>query len=133
MPPPPPSRFSINLCSDQASQISDNDEYCSACGNDGDVVCCDGCPRSFHFECLDTVRATDLPDDWYCNECLGKRFPSRLAVHTGVYASALSNLDRTNSRSFALPKKLQTRFEATKAGPQGEYEDVVPPKTAASK
>ncbi|PNY26867.1 Uncharacterized protein TCAP_03203 [Tolypocladium capitatum] len=109
---------------------SDNDEYCSACGNAGDVVCCDGCPRSFHFECVDMVQSEDLPDEWYCNECLIRRFPSRVPVHKGLFASALNNLEKSIPRAFSLPKKVQNRFEGVKAGADGDYEDVVVNKTA---
>ncbi|UPK90353.1 hypothetical protein LCI18_001288 [Fusarium solani-melongenae] len=114
-------------------QISDNDEDCSACGAAGDVVCCDGCPRSFHFECVGMVPSDDLPDEWYCNECLFKRYPSRVSVHKGVFGPALNNLEKSIPRAFSLPKKLQTRFEGVKAGPDGEYEEVTAAKTTKRK
>ncbi|KJZ78955.1 hypothetical protein HIM_01728 [Hirsutella minnesotensis 3608] len=109
---------------------ADNDEYCSACGNAGDVVCCDGCPRSFHFECVDMVQSDDLPDEWYCNECLIRRFPSRVPVHRGIFAGALNNLEKSIPRAFSLPKKLQNRFEGVRAGTDGDYEDTVVSKVA---
>ncbi|PHH67720.1 hypothetical protein CDD80_586 [Ophiocordyceps camponoti-rufipedis] len=112
---------------------SDNDEYCSACGNAGDVVCCDGCPRSFHFECVDMVQSDHLPDEWFCNECLIRRFPSRVPVHQGIFASALNNLEKCIPRAFSLPVKVQNRFEGVKAGADGDYEEVVPTKAAAKK
>ncbi|UKZ54927.1 hypothetical protein TrVGV298_008741 [Trichoderma virens] len=105
-------------------QGSDNDEYCSACGNTGDVVCCDGCPRSFHFECVDMVQSDHLPDEWYCNECLVRRYPSRVPVYKGAFASALNALEKSIPRAFSLPKKLQNRFEGVKAGADGDYEEV---------
>ncbi|KAM0434421.1 hypothetical protein ACHAPT_003517 [Fusarium lateritium] len=114
-------------------QISDNDEDCSACGAAGDVVCCDGCPRSFHFECVGMVPSDDLPDEWYCNECLFKRYPSRVPVHKGVFGPALNNLEKSIPRAFSLPKKLQARFEGVKAGADGEYEEVTTAKTIKRK
>ncbi|VUC22041.1 unnamed protein product [Clonostachys rosea] len=108
----------------QKEQASDNDEYCSACGNVGDVVCCDGCPRSFHFECVDMDRDEDLPAEWYCNECLVKNFPSRVPVHKGVFGAALNSLEKCIPRAFSLPKKLQNRFEGVRAGADGDYEEV---------
>lgn len=114
-------------------KMSENDEYCSACGNAGDVVCCDGCPRSFHFECVDMDQEDQLPDEWYCNECLVRRFPSRVPIHKGIFASALNNLEKTIPRAFSLPKKLQNRFEGVKARPDGDYEDVNPTKLSTRK
>ncbi|KAG6004233.1 hypothetical protein E4U21_001291 [Claviceps maximensis] len=109
---------------------AENDENCSACGNTGDVVCCDGCPRSFHFECVDMVRSDHLPDEWYCNECLIRRYPSRVPVHRGVFGSALNNLEKSNARAFSLPKRVQNRFEGVKAGADGDYEELMSNKVA---
>ncbi|KLP09898.1 uncharacterized protein Y057_6389 [Fusarium fujikuroi] len=114
-------------------QVSDNDEDCSACGAAGDVVCCDGCPRSFHFECVGMIPSDHLPDEWFCNECLYKRYPSRMPPYKGVFAAALVNLEKSIPRAFSLPKKLQTRFEGVKAGAYGEYEEVTTAKTTKRK
>ncbi|KAK7404182.1 hypothetical protein QQX98_010024 [Neonectria punicea] len=114
-------------------QASDNDEDCSACGAAGDVVCCDGCPRSFHFECVGMVQSESLPDEWFCNECLFKRHPSRVPVHKGVFANALNNLEKSIPRAFSLPKRLQARFDGVKAGADGDYEEATTAKTVKKK
>ncbi|PHH58854.1 hypothetical protein CDD81_4265 [Ophiocordyceps australis] len=113
--------------------LCDNDEYCSACGNAGDVVCCDGCPRSFHFECVDMAPSNHLPDEWFCTECLVRRFPLRVPVHKGLFGSALNLLEKSNPRAFSLPPKLQTYFEGVRAGAHGDYEDTASSKPAPRK
>jgi len=46
-----------------------NVEECVLCGTGGDLLCCDGCPASFHGACLN-VDASALPEgDWLCPEC----------------------------------------------------------------
>ncbi|RHY31703.1 hypothetical protein DYB32_003237 [Aphanomyces invadans] len=51
-------------------EVDMNLDYCSVCKVDGDLVCCDVCPRSFHLSCLNK-REDELPDNWQCHECLG--------------------------------------------------------------
>jgi hypothetical protein len=63
-------RFILNM---KASEKEDsdptryNEENCGACGGPGRFLCCEGCPKSFHFTCLDPpIDETDLPEDsWY--------------------------------------------------------------------
>jgi hypothetical protein len=49
----------------------ENDDYCEACGDPGELLCCDGCPNVFHGACLDPpIDADNLADDqWYCPRC----------------------------------------------------------------
>ncbi|KAE9225767.1 hypothetical protein PF005_g5380 [Phytophthora fragariae] len=43
------------------------DVDCSVCGLGGELLCCDGCPRAFHVNC---IGLGDIPDtEWFCNEC----------------------------------------------------------------
>jgi len=63
-------RFIINM---KATEKEDsdptryNEEICGACGGPGRFLCCEGCPKSFHFTCLDPpIDENDLPEDsWY--------------------------------------------------------------------
>ncbi|KAL1523161.1 hypothetical protein AB1Y20_018116 [Prymnesium parvum] len=48
-----------------------NSSECWYCKDGGDLICCDSCPRSFHFECLvPPMRHADMPEgDWFCPLC----------------------------------------------------------------
>ena len=48
-----------------------NIDYCAACGDGGELICCDKCDRAYHLPCvnLDIVPA----GDWHCSVCLAQR------------------------------------------------------------
>ncbi|XP_076253817.1 uncharacterized protein LOC143192376 isoform X2 [Rhynchophorus ferrugineus] len=48
-----------------------NHDSCDACGEGGDLICCDKCPSSFHLGCHDPpLDFKDIPQgDWLCHSC----------------------------------------------------------------
>ncbi|XP_064074242.1 PHD finger protein 12 [Vanessa tameamea] len=48
-----------------------NHDSCDACGEGGDLICCDRCPASFHLGCYDPpLDENDIPAGlWLCREC----------------------------------------------------------------
>ncbi|KAK2626012.1 hypothetical protein QTJ16_004274 [Diplocarpon rosae] len=113
------------------TQDGDNDDFCSACGGNGDLVCCDGCTRSFHFKCVDPPMIDDYnsqSDAWFCNTCECKRRGPHAEATNGVWGRLFSELEDTNPRSYSLPQPIRDYFVDVKTGPDGEYEEIVPPK-----
>jgi len=57
--------------------INTNLDECGKCGKGGNLLCCDGCPRSFHGRCCDPevdVKALVASGDpWFCAKCANKR------------------------------------------------------------
>ncbi|CZT51667.1 uncharacterized protein RSE6_12845 [Rhynchosporium secalis] len=118
------------------TQDGDNDEFCSACGGNGDLLCCDGCTRSFHFKCVDPPMiegSASLPDEWFCNSCLLGRNGRYDDENGGVWGPLIAAFENKNPRSFRLPEPIREYFEDVKTGADGEYEESVPPKPKNNK
>ena len=48
-----------------------NNDECDICGIGGILICCDGCEKAYHAECLG-VQPSLLPDPWFCPRCSKK-------------------------------------------------------------
>ncbi|GHP05356.1 hypothetical protein PPROV_000410800 [Pycnococcus provasolii] len=47
-----------------------NDDHCAICNLGGVLVCCEKCPKSYHFECLSAPREeVEAADPWHCPAC----------------------------------------------------------------
>ncbi|KAG7887496.1 hypothetical protein KL936_004193 [Ogataea polymorpha] len=108
-----------------------NQDFCAACGLPGLFICCEGCPRSFHFQCLNPPASEDdLPDHWYCNECVASRQKPKKS-HIGIFSVLLDELNTHNPLAFRLPREVAEAFEGVSMSKDGDFEDdnMKPPKT----
>lgn len=46
-----------------------NGDECRICGMDGLLLCCDGCPSSYHSRCVGLNKMHMPEGSWYCPEC----------------------------------------------------------------
>lgn len=104
----------------------DNDDYCSACGGSGIFICCETCPKSFHFDCCSPPLEEVPEDDWYCRECIAQKFPETLTNwnHIGIFKSLLFQQEARNPFEFQLPRSIrENTFMGVTTGENGEYSD----------
>jgi hypothetical protein len=47
----------------------ENEDECGLCGLEGELLCCDGCIRSYHHQCVSMKSANLTDDKWLCPEC----------------------------------------------------------------
>ncbi|XP_031417264.1 nuclear body protein SP140-like protein [Clupea harengus] len=61
------------MCSHAQSDLEHqrNDDHCFICGERGELLCCDGCPRSFHRDCH--LPPPPPGDEWLCTFCVLKK------------------------------------------------------------
>ncbi|XP_071422550.1 autoimmune regulator [Pithys albifrons albifrons] len=48
----------------------ENEDECAACGDGGELICCDGCPRAFHLSCLVPPLPRVPSGTWRCGSCV---------------------------------------------------------------
>jgi hypothetical protein len=66
--------FSVGEAEPHPDDDPRNHDYCEQCGRGGELICCDGCPASYHPKCLPVPRTlADLPDHWFCHVCSASR------------------------------------------------------------
>ncbi|KAL7753763.1 hypothetical protein RI367_000694 [Sorochytrium milnesiophthora] len=93
------------------------------------LICCEGCPRAFHLQCLNPPRDVDQAPDsaWYCNACTAKTQPE-LARSVPPEAPTMFplflQLLRTNPRCFELPEDIRGAFQDVTTSQHGEYVDA---------
>ena len=120
---------------DSPLQLSENHDFCSACGGSGYLLCCDGCDRSFHFTCLDpplNENASELNEPWFCFKCVARRpvvseQPEKL--QRGLFAPLLSSLRKRNPSNFILPQDLRDWYQHVHTDKLGGFGESVNPKT----
>jgi len=107
-------------------QVSENSDYCSACGGTGFLLCCDGCDRSFHFTCLDPPldQNATLDEPWFCYICQSKAPTKNGDLPRGLFAELQRRILGKNPSSFKLPEYIRDYFEGVRTGDSGEYVEI---------
>ncbi|KAI1235782.1 hypothetical protein IHE44_0001868, partial [Lamprotornis superbus] len=63
-----PMRVAVTPC--PLSRGQENEDECAACGDGGELICCDGCPRAFHLACLVPPLPHVPSGTWRCGSCV---------------------------------------------------------------
>ena len=115
------------------NNLQDNDEFCSSCGGEGKLLCCDGCTRSFHHSCLEPPLDPDeeVDGEWFCPQCLAKHNLNAPET-SGLLGKILRRVGDTIPKAFALPFEIREYFDGVRTGDEGEYEEFGQPATQAA-
>ncbi|XP_019715300.1 protein kinase C-binding protein 1-like isoform X10 [Hippocampus comes] len=89
---------------DVVPQDGRNDFYCWLCHREGQVLCCELCPRVYHAKCL---KLPDEPEgDWFCPEC--EKITVAECIETQSKAMTMLTIEQLSYLlKFALQKMKQ--------------------------
>ncbi|XP_053250146.1 protein kinase C-binding protein 1 isoform X6 [Podarcis raffonei] len=98
---------------DVVPQDGRNDFYCWVCHREGQVLCCELCPRVYHAKCL---KLTAEPEgDWFCPECevsLSEKITVAECIETQSKAMTMLTIEQLSYLlKFALQKMKQPGTE----------------------
>lgn len=91
------------------SKRKENRNSCNICKDGGDLLLCDGCPKSFHQRCL-LIKELDPNSEWYCTTCSEKRERRKKLEESKKNITSKSKKKKTSSLSAKkkLKKKAST-------------------------
>ncbi|XP_023541426.1 uncharacterized protein LOC111801612 [Cucurbita pepo subsp. pepo] len=102
--------LSISLSKGRKFSSNDTDDLCSICADGGDLLCCDGCPRAFHRDC---VPLPCIPTGtWYCKYCQNLFQKEKFVEHNAnaVAAGRVAGVDpikQITTRCIRIVKTLE--------------------------
>ncbi|XP_060169720.1 DDT domain-containing protein PTM-like [Lycium barbarum] len=71
----------------------DNGDECRLCGMDGTLLCCDGCPSSYHGRCIGVCKMYIPEGAWYCPECTINELEPKITRGTSLKGSEVFGVD----------------------------------------
>ncbi|KAM9751837.1 MYND-type zinc finger-containing chromatin reader ZMYND8-like isoform 3-T4 [Menidia menidia] len=94
--------------SNSKDQDGRNDFYCWLCHREGQVLCCELCPRVYHAKCLKLPAEPE--GDWFCPEC--EKITVAECIETQSKAMTMLTIDQLSFLlKFALQKIKQPGTE----------------------
>ncbi|KAJ1943019.1 hypothetical protein FBU59_003030, partial [Linderina macrospora] len=101
-------------------------DTCDACGQPGQFVLCDRCPRVFHFLCAEPPVAFEslaTLDKWFCRECTfreSRKRKSRAHAKNILYP-LISSIESSNPKAFSVPEEIRRQFDGIDADADGTF------------
>ncbi|KAJ8438681.1 hypothetical protein Cgig2_011864 [Carnegiea gigantea] len=107
--------LSVNLIKGRTHSAKFNDDLCSICADGGNLLLCDGCPRSFHMQC---ASLPSIPrGKWYCKYCQNMFEREKFVAHNAnaVAAGRVSGVDpieQITTRSIRIVDNLASEVSS---------------------
>ncbi|XP_076917554.1 DDT domain-containing protein PTM-like [Bidens hawaiensis] len=88
----PKDQEAVTKASDDDDDDGNGDE-CRLCGMDGTLICCDGCPSSYHSRCIGMMKLSIPEGEWYCPECTVNRIGPIVTKKTSLRGAEFFGID----------------------------------------
>ncbi|XP_052311875.1 DDT domain-containing protein PTM isoform X2 [Populus trichocarpa] len=75
------------------ADVDGNGDECRLCGMDGILLCCDGCPSSYHSRCIGVVKMYIPKGPWYCPECTINKLGPTISMRTSHRGAEVFGID----------------------------------------
>ncbi|XP_027367214.1 uncharacterized protein LOC113873334 isoform X3 [Abrus precatorius] len=85
--------IALSLANGQNLTTGDSDDMCAVCGDGGDLILCNGCPRAFHAACLGSQCVPD--SNWQCLNCRDNAVNGRESSIVRPIMIRLTRVDKT--------------------------------------
>lgn len=121
----------------EGDPAEENEDFCNTCGGSGVFICCDSCPKSFHFTCCEPPLEDCPEDNWHCRECDLKQNnqPKENWNFIGLFGPLLNDTQGRNPIEFCLPRKFRdSTFHNVSSDSFNHYKDgLMKPEISYSK
>lgn len=111
-----------------------NEDQCNSCHGYGHFICCDRCPKSFHWLCLDPPLYPEemREDTWSCKLCCSRQNRIKDSVEAvsvspikDIFRRLCVKINSSNPKTFSLSDEIKKTFFKVSWDPQtGDYMDL---------
>ncbi|KAK4255169.1 hypothetical protein QN277_008199 [Acacia crassicarpa] len=124
--------LSISLSRGRRFSTNENDDLCSICSDGGNLLCCDGCPRAFHIDC---VPLPCIPTGtWYCKYCQNVFLKDKYVEHNmnALAAGRIAGIDpleQISQRCIRIVKTVEVDHGGCALCRSHDFSKIFGPRT----
>ncbi|KAI7725482.1 hypothetical protein M8C21_008034, partial [Ambrosia artemisiifolia] len=119
-PDPDGATVSKATIGDDVDEDGNGDE-CRLCGMDGTLICCDGCPSSYHSRCIGMMKLSIPEGEWYCPECTINRTGPIVTKATSLRGAEFFGIDPYEQVFLGSCDHLLVMKASTSSGSHIQY------------